>query len=47
MNTRAEAHAPLDHHRGALFVENVSVSFDGFKALNELTLYMDLSLIHI
>jgi urea transport system ATP-binding protein len=41
MNTHAEAHPSLDHHRGALFVENVSVSFDGFKALNELTLYMD------
>ena len=41
MNTQAEAHPSLDHHRGALFVENVSVSFDGFKALNELTLYMD------
>ena len=41
MNTHAEAHPSLDHHRGALFVENVSVSFDGFKALNDLTLYMD------
>nr|ART35469.1 A292 [uncultured bacterium]ART37529.1 E315 [uncultured bacterium] len=41
MTTHAEAHTPLDHHRGALFVENVSVSFDGFKALNDLTLYMD------
>ncbi|HEX2797617.1 MAG TPA: urea ABC transporter ATP-binding protein UrtD [Immundisolibacter sp.] len=41
MNTQAETHSSLDHHRGALFVENVSVSFDGFKALNELTLYMD------
>ncbi len=41
MNTHAEAHPSLTHHRGALFVENVSVSFDGFKALNELTLYMD------
>jgi urea transport system ATP-binding protein len=41
MNTPADAHPTLDHHRGALFVENVSVSFDGFKALNDLTLYMD------
>ncbi|MGK2942700.1 MAG: urea ABC transporter ATP-binding protein UrtD [Immundisolibacter sp.] len=30
-----------ESHRGALFVENVSVSFDGFKALNDLTLYVD------
>ncbi|HCO43561.1 MAG TPA: ABC transporter ATP-binding protein, partial [Gammaproteobacteria bacterium] len=28
-------------HEGALFVEGVSVSFDGFKALNDLTLYVD------
>jgi urea transport system ATP-binding protein len=28
-------------HPGALFVENVSVSFDGFKALDDLTLYVD------
>ncbi|MBC7161812.1 urea ABC transporter ATP-binding protein UrtD [Immundisolibacter sp.] len=41
MNTQAETHPSLGRHRGALFVENVSVSFDGFKALNELTLYMD------
>ena len=38
MNTHAEAHPSLDHHRGALFVENVSVSFDGFKAINGLSL---------
>jgi urea transport system ATP-binding protein len=30
-----------DPHRGVLFVENLSVSFDGFKALNDLTLYVD------
>ena len=41
MNTPVEPHPSLDHHRGALFVENVSVSFDGFQALNALTLYMD------
>ncbi len=41
MSTHAQAPPSLDHHRGALFVEAVSVSFDGFKALNDLTLYMD------
>jgi urea transport system ATP-binding protein len=41
MNTHVEPQPARDHHRGALFVENVSVSFDGFKALNALTLYMD------
>ena len=45
MNAEAvTADAPVDAgdpHRGALFVEGVSVSFDGFKALNDLTLYVD------
>ena len=41
MSTPAQAPLPHDVHRGALFVEAVSVSFDGFKALNDLTLYMD------
>jgi hypothetical protein len=30
-----------DPHQGALFVEGVSVAFDGFKALNDLTLYVE------
>jgi urea transport system ATP-binding protein len=41
MSAHAQAPQPHDHHRGALFVEAVSVSFDGFKALNDLTLYME------
>ncbi len=28
-------------HRPILYLENVSVSFDGFKALNDLTIYID------
>jgi len=28
-------------HRALLYVESVTVSFDGFKALNDLTLYVD------
>jgi len=28
-------------HRPILYLENITVSFDGFKALNELTLYID------
>jgi urea transport system ATP-binding protein len=28
-------------HRTILYMENVTVSFDGFKALNDLTLYID------
>jgi len=28
-------------HKTILYVENVTVSFDGFKALNDLTLYVD------
>ncbi len=28
-------------HRTLLYVENITVSFDGFKALNDLTLYVD------
>ncbi len=42
--TSAESRAPggvHEPHEGALFVEGVSVSFDGFKALNDLTLYVD------
>jgi urea transport system ATP-binding protein len=32
----------IDAHQGTiLYVENVTVSFDGFKALNDLTLYID------
>jgi urea transport system ATP-binding protein len=35
-------HPRLDTHQGALlYVENVSVSFDGFRALNGLSLYLD------
>ena len=33
---------PIDTSHGPiLYLENISVSFDGFKALNDLTLYID------
>jgi urea transport system ATP-binding protein len=37
-----QTHLPLDTTHGpVLYLEDVSVSFDGFKALNNLTLYID------
>ena len=30
-----------------IYLEDVTVSYDGFKALQHLNFYMDLSLIHI
>ncbi len=36
-----EAPAPDTRHGVILYVENLSVSFDGFKALNALNLYID------
>src|SRR5690606_17499731 len=39
---RPEFHRPVDTSHGPiLYVEDVSVSFDGFKALNNLNLYID------
>lgn len=39
---RPEFHRPVDTSHGPiLYVEDVSVSFDGFKALNHLNLYID------
>jgi len=38
---RATHPAPDLSHRTILYVENISVSFDGFKALNNLSLYID------
>jgi len=36
------SHPQLDTHQGKLlYVEGVTVSFDGFKALNDLSLYLD------
>ncbi|MFP6662915.1 MAG: urea ABC transporter ATP-binding protein UrtD [Deltaproteobacteria bacterium] len=35
----ADAHDPL--HGAVLYVEGLTVSFDGFKALNDLSLYVD------
>ena len=51
--TRAVAPGQLDSSAGKniLYLEDITVSFDGFKALNDLTLYIKtgelLSLIHI
>jgi urea transport system ATP-binding protein len=46
MNEVVDELAPLDSkvdvaHGTILYLEGISVSFDGFKALNELTLYID------
>ena len=35
------SHAPLHVTRALLYVDGVSVSFDGFRALNELSLYLE------
>jgi urea transport system ATP-binding protein len=41
-NVAGRAAEEIDAHQGTiLYVENVTVSFDGFKALNDLTLYID------
>jgi urea transport system ATP-binding protein len=37
----AETDAVDVSHRPILYLENITVSFDGFKALNDLTLYID------
>ncbi len=37
----AQAQAPEGAQRTLLFIEDLTVSFDGFKALNGLTLYVD------
>jgi len=38
---RAAVAVPDTSHRGILYLEGITVSFDGFKALNELNLYVD------
>ena len=40
MHTLDHDHVDL-RHGTILYVENVTVSFDGFKALNDLTLYIE------
>lgn len=41
LHHREEARGPSGHARGMmLYVENITVSFDGFKALNDLTFYL-------
>jgi urea transport system ATP-binding protein len=39
--TAAASHHPEPAHRPILYLEGVTVSFDGFRALNELNLYLD------
>jgi urea transport system ATP-binding protein len=40
--TQAPAKSALDRTRGSmLYLEDITVSFDGFRALNELTLYIE------
>ncbi len=38
---QAEAGQPDASHKAILYLEGLNVSFDGFKAINDLTLYID------